>query len=341
MAAYIAIPLAAAAAGLIKILSDDKILQSVDVWNTYYHFTFVHTGQIDRLLLDNNNNTYITTYMYHSTGQRVPGVGHHYYYHGGYYITLTKSEDLIDNVKLYFYLCRVWWLWNTARHNDVYVKFSGQLFQSSENEIQTYHISISSYKTEIVAVRKRFSPGNSTQRNICGKLIDEFYRTRNTAVLLFGEPGGGKSFTARVLKKILESEGRAATNVLLFDDFNPSAAGVDIIDVALQKARPETPVILVIDEIDKHFQKVNSNNNQNIHGRVTYTDSKQSFNNMLDTIRSINDVILIGTSNLDFESLQSQYGTFIRHGRFDHLIEVFKNGGSRNYPHDSDHDKIE
>jgi len=312
---------------IAKLLEPD-FLRSIDFWNSYHEFSSSLTAQIDQILLA-APAAEITTQLHTDNGHQVPGLGRHYYYGtttltDGYYITFYKFRRESERQVEYYYECTVWWLWSATNYQRTFDEFITKLHQTSTGQVEVLHISTASYKTEVVTIRKTYHPPTPTQMSICNDILREYQRTGNAAVLLTGAPGTYKSSTARVLKKQYEHR-YPGSRVLLYDNFNPSATGVDIVNIALQQARTDVPVIIVIDEIDIHFSKALQSATANVHGRTTYTDDKQSFNNMLDTIRSVSNVMLIATTNVPYDTLLERgYGVFIRSGRFDDIMEVMQ-----------------
>tara|TARA_A100001015_G_scaffold216777_1_gene243475 strand:+ start:2625 stop:3110 length:486 start_codon:yes stop_codon:yes gene_type:complete len=151
--------------------------------------------------------------------------------------------------------------------------------------------------------------------------------------------GVGKSYTGELLKKYLENKDintHLNTFVQLFIDFNPSTPGLDIDTVVLSKASRESPVIIIMNEIDQIYEQVFQTSSR-YESRTSHTDSKVSFNNMLDTISRTPYIITVFTTEkspeylLKFNGSNSTYDyrPFFRQGRVDFFIRMTYSGSTR------------
>lgn len=307
--------------GIAYIYTQDDIYFKMNWWDKIYTFPVGYTDIIDSILIREGN---IINRI--PVGQNIytPGLGYHYYPYHGYWITLQKRET-DDEDKRPYYRCYVWNLTSKDNYDKTYRHFEKTIFELDPNKVETIHISGAGFKTTTTSVYKLCSSEQPTQTFVLNEIMKQYTEHHNTAFLLTGAPGTRKSYTARLLKKRLdEIYGPGASK--LYDDFNPSAIGVDITEVALKYAAATSPVIIVIDEVDKCFEETRIVK-QNIMGKTSYTDNKHTFNNLIDTIRSINNVILLMTSNVPYDKLMEceENHSYLRTGRIDHIINMEMN----------------
>ena len=147
-------------------------------------------------------------------------------------------------------------------------------------------------------------------------------------VVLSGKPGVGKTYVARLLKKHIESEYMRMhpqetnhVNVRLYEDFNPGSIGVNVKTMVLEHADKYTPVILIINEIDKYYDEVN-NPVQSFDSRLKHTRDVGTFHNMLDDIDSKKNVIAIFTTEKENIGEIESYRSFMRPGRVDLIVNM-------------------
>jgi DNA polymerase III delta prime subunit len=118
--------------------------------------------------------------------------------------------------------------------------------------------------------------------------------------LCSGRPGVGKTMTAKMLTMKLSG------TVCL--EFNPSKPANTLFSII--SACPPTeknPLILVIEEVDKVFDHF-GNQQPDCHATfVTQVRDKDDWNNLLDYVCSIDNVVLLMTTNLTMPELTSKY----------------------------------
>ena len=174
---------------------------------------------------------------------------------------------------------------------------------------------------------------HSNQKNALNIIMESYTDANNFNVntIICGKSGVGKSYTAMLAKRWIEEKYKN-TNVQLFDNFDPSAAGMEINKMVLQKATEETPVIVVINEIDNLYTEVHKDyDNRGGDPRFPHTKNRLSFHNMLDHIAGTKHVIAIYTTEKspeDIEKMQNTY-SFIRKGRVDFFIKMDENSSTR------------
>lgn len=116
--------------------------------------------------------------------------------------------------------------------------------------------------------------------------------------LFSGVPGVGKTMACKLLS--IELGG------ILCIDFNPSKPG-HVIQTIISAAPPSatTPLIIVIEEVDRIFEKFGTITEHK--KLVTQVTNKNDWNNMLEYIHSIENVVLIMTSNMTLQELSKKY----------------------------------
>jgi hypothetical protein len=116
--------------------------------------------------------------------------------------------------------------------------------------------------------------------------------------LFCGPPGVGKSMTTRLLA--------VNTNATLCSDFNPSKPANKLTAVisACQPVK-NNPMIIVIEEVDKVFARFG---NITEHNKFSIqVKDKDDWNNMLDFVGMVNNVVLVLTSNMSLVQLQRKF----------------------------------
>lgn len=324
-----------------------------DLRNIYQVISEDATSTIDLLLMNNNHSQLGQTSL--QLGNRLlPGLGYHYYYleHSENrsrlsswtrYITLIKkekdskgSQKQTQNINYYVLIF-------SSPNKDISEKFKQKLFSTEQNYIKAIHIDTSGYEVRETLVSRSCGTPQKHQQEAIQEIVNHWTDQKNihlnTKVILSGSSGVGKSYTGELLKKYLENRVDSLlpiSFIQLFIDFNPSTPGLDIDTVVLSKASLESPVIIIINEIDQIYEQV-FQSNRRYESRTSHTDSKVSFNNMLDSISRTPYVITIFTTEknpeyfLSFNGINSTYDyrPFIRQGRVDFFLRMTRNGSTR------------
>ncbi len=250
------------------------------------------------------------------------------YFHPYPYIGLYKKREIIGSSETYTYIA-----WVSPYNHNLINCFNNLIIDNSEKIINVFQIDTSTVEPQAIYVQKIYKEPTILQKLVINEIMDHWKDPRshnNTKVFLHGRSGIGKSFTSYGLKKEIETTYK--TNVMLYDDFNPSIIGVSIQKI-LANARKDMPVLIVMNEIDIAYHKVFSKE-QSFDPRGFYTKDKTSFNNLLDYISTIRYVIIIFTSEKSPEQLLNEnpnYGPFIRQGRIDMFIEMIPCGINRTF----------
>lgn len=196
--------------------------------------------------------------------------------------------------------------------------------KSDNNNITVLSIDTSGDRAKLIPTKKILYPPMRNQDLVKNIIIDRWNSANhfNIKVIIHGKRGIGKSYLGCILKRYIETT-RPLSCVRLYDDFNPTSIGVNIRTLALSTATKETPVIIIINEIDTVFNKV-LDPQEPFDPRLQHTRNKNEFHNMLDNIGLTPFVIAIYTTELSFEQIvkNNNYGSFIRPGRIDLFVEM-------------------
>lgn len=180
------------------------------------------------------------------------------------------------------------------------------------------------------------------QKTVVDRIVDDFNKGQhNVGTIICGSRGLGKSYIGMLVKRQLDmKKGRSC---LLFDDFDPTKAGVNIIKLALNHAKESCPVIVLINEIDTVYATA-LKDKPSCSLYSAHADSKLTFNNMLDAIRAVPYVIMIGTTEKSHAELtkdqtekshaelkkdqtdKDSWASFVRPGRVDFFVTMTKSG---------------
>ena len=164
-----------------------------------------------------------------------------------------------------------------------------------------------------------FKPFNY-QKNIIDK-IDNIYQNNPFNIcraLIWGEPGGGKSFIGKLLAQKYSSAYCFGIKLL-----NPGNPILDLWQTVLPSK--EKPLIIQIDEFDIIINKIHNNLEQNKPHqwlRTMITD-KQSYNTFLsEYLICLPHVIYLFTMNSDPKIINSLDSSYIRKNRIDLVMSL-------------------
>eukprot|EP01032_Pedospumella_encystans_P020746 gene20746-23560_t len=295
-----------------------------------YWYDFVHkyvrvsdefTRDIDNLLLLSKKTKVGTKFLFSST-LSLPDVGKHRYYSSeckfpGAFITLEKRSMVVGDSQAYFYLCIIF-----PGFTNIFREFTKDLFESIQGTAKVVSIDTSIFP-RLMSLNKICHPACLGQQQAIDAILHDYDQSpkKNIKVVIFGPVGTRKSYTARVLKKQLDTDRNIACR--LYDDVDPSMTGVNINTMALQHATETSPVILVIDEIDVAFKRAAEGKDSH-DPRIMHAKNKQTLNLMLDNVGDFRFVIAVYTTNKTRADLQAlpEYETFIRDGRVDMWLHM-------------------
>lgn len=303
-----------------------------DIYNYYYVFPEEYTDLIDSMLSDPQYGKLGVTKVM-SASRRIPHLGVHYYYRyrknerwwfSRNFIGLIKIEEDVGDQKVCYYMCFVS---PTYWGNKTFEVFGERIFKPNANTVRVVSIDLSQYAPRTMYLTKICRDPKPNQQQIIDFIMARWTPKNdyNVKTVICGTSGLGKTYTGMLVKKHIDN---AVPNVSvrLYDDFDPSAVGVNIKNLALKYASITTPVILVINEIDILYDKV-FNEEPTHDPREQHTKDKTTFNNMLDALASMQYVITIFTTEKSPEELYAnqQFRSFMRPGRVDFFVKMGKN----------------
>jgi ATPase family associated with various cellular activities (AAA) len=301
-----------------------------DFVNKYVSFPKEDTDLIDRFLVDSHPKHSEIGKKKIIGGGWIPDEGYHYYYfepvhqRGWFfncYIGLRKIKKTENNNVIYYYDG-----WIAPWNKDKIQRFADQLRIQQSNSVRTIAIDCSNMNAEKKHNVKSYKPPKGHQAVIIQRIINDWMdNDYNLKIFIHGKPGVGKTYTAYGLTKEIEKK-FPKKRVFLYDNFNPSATGVNVESLVLAEATDDTPVIIVINEVDVAY-RTTLKDQQFYDPRGSHTNSKTDFNNMLDTIAQKRNVIAIYTSEKSNNELLQEddsFKSFMREGRVDLFAKMTK-----------------
>ena len=320
--------------GFGSLINNEKYVKPIpnvpwyDIINSYTDFTEEYTNTIDQILINTCNSK--IQYKLVLPGNRVvPNIGFHEWYDCRTSNTLTLSKNnYADKGELpkYYYTLIYTDMWIYSKKDIAKYFIDNIIFKEDNGRVNVIRFENTDGNCKPIIVHTLYrSPLPNQQKAI--EIINKQYNDSNNfnvKTILCGKSGIGKTYTSVLLKRYLESK-MINTNVQLFENFDPSIPGYDINKHVLQYATEQSPVILVINEIDKLYHEVHEKMPLG-DPRTPHTKNKISFNNMLDNIANTKYVITIFTTEKSPEELQNEKINypFYRQGRIDFFIEVDK-----------------
>ena len=212
---------------------------------------------------------------------------------------------------------------NSVAQENLKNDFINIIFNKQKNQINTISIDTTSMLMETMIIQKKFnSIPQPNQLNALYSIYNHYKDNFNTKVIIYGNKGTGKTYLGKLIKNHLDSE--LFVESRLYDDFNPSSVGVNIKKIALKHANKDSPIILVINEVDKIYMDVIKNKTETYDTRGYHTKDISSFHNMMDDIADTNNVITIFTTEKSKKQLDENghYLSFFRRGRIDFFINM-------------------
>jgi hypothetical protein len=294
-----------------------------DFWNYYNSYTEIHNDYIDsfviskcqvnnRITLDHNKQvpavgTYTLRYK-DEAGTNLGSVG------------IIKSCKRINNRNVYSYQ-------TYSTNQPLLDRFTADLVTHARlgGEVEVMSIDTSGDTPTIVRLTRICKDMKPSQAMAIDEIIANWNENSdfNSKIMIYGERGLGKTYIGKLLKKYIERENPGVCP-LLFDDFNPSSIAVNINTMILQKSSEKNPVIVVINEIDRIYDKI-LNGQEAFDHRLQHSRNVQEFHNMLDNIGNKRHVIAIYTMEKNPHELRAEageYASFMRPGRVDYFIHL-------------------
>lgn len=287
-----------------------------------------HTNTIDNIIINNDKKFLISGIEYIEKDIVKPIDDIHYYCNDNilsrYYSCIKIIKYQIDKKnKISKYYINYY-------HSSVQIQlvqdFLSLIFEKQENQINTISIDTSSMLMETIIIQKKFNPvPKPNQINALHSIYNHYKENYNTKVIVYGKRGTGKTYLGKLIKNHIDK--KSFVNSRLYDDFNPSSIGVNIKKIALKYANKVSPIIIIVNEIDKIYMDVVKNKTHTYDTRGYHTKDISSFHNMMDDISDTNNVITIFTTEKSKEQLQENknYLSFFRKGRIDFFINMTEN----------------
>jgi len=155
--------------------------------------------------------------------------------------------------------------------------------------------------------------------DMANKLAEAVKEKKGQArIILSGPPGVGKSTSIRGLTLLM--------NAILVPTFDPTRKGFNIFNVQseLRMTGNTRMIIICIEEFDGILNRLNDDSK--ILDASAEVIDKASWNNMMDFLQYIPNIVVIMTSNLDFHALDAldlpHGGALLREGRITHRFEM-------------------
>jgi hypothetical protein len=298
-----------------------------DPINSYFSFSEVLTDMIDDLIIAQIKK--ISRKLVNEHQKSVPDCGTYPYSFKTsdnklLRVTLLKTiKKTENNKKFYIYNAR-----STKQKNlDKFIEYLKN--QIPEDKVEVVSIDTSDTTPKTIKLTKICGEPKDNQNKALDYILRHYNKENkfNTKIVISGTRGMGKSYVGRLLKKKLEKD-NPELNVLLYDDFNPSSIGVNINLVALKHAKKDTPVIILINEIDRVFDLV-MEEKEGFDPRLQHTRNRSEFHNMLDSIGDVPNVIAIYTTEMSDINEKEDYRSFVRKGRVDMFLKMSENDCTR------------
>jgi len=300
--------------------SSDK-LAWYDFWNYLYVFPEEYTELINNVLMNDSRAT-INSYILTGHNRKVPGEGCHKFKYAinsrwWQYITFEKKKGSDGNS--YYYLC-----YATRRGTSTLMGVANKVFTADNGLVRVISIDRSRQQGPFpLYLDKICGRERMHQTSAIDHILDNWGANKfNRKVVISGPRGSGKSYIARLLKKRIDNQTRISR---LYDDFNPMCPGLSVNLLVLQNAKSYTPVILLIDEIDISYKNATeSEMTIDQFGRFGHAATKQSLNEMLDSISDTMYVLAIYTTEKTPEELykNKEWHSFMRPGRVDFFLKM-------------------
>ena len=164
------------------------------------------------------------------------------------------------------------------------------------------------------------------QKVIIDNIIEYYDKNRNCIVILHGEKGMGKSMIPLLLAKVLSNRITDDDNMINYcDTYKPTDPG-DHFTGLYNHVLPtkHSPLIVVMEEFDTMINMIHNNIIKRHENTPTQIYDKSSWNQFFDRFdrKYFPWVILVMTSNMQPDYINSMDSSYIREGRVNLTFEV-------------------
>jgi hypothetical protein len=339
-----------------------QLLSRIDAGFLSYHISFEvakeFTDMVDVLLTDSSHGIMKSVILPNQT----PGLGYHYWYPidakkralcSQCYVTLKKNKMTNQNGEEYYY---TGYISPRSWGKEALESMTKRLLATTKSEIVVGNIVMKPWGASLVRSKHSLSPddkdGKLMQRSIMQNkgieyIMGKFFESQvdnvqnssqeeiinncilNNKVIICGEPNIGKSHMGYLIKQKLDRETK--TKAILIPSFDPSMNNVNIIDLILSRGSLHTPVIIVLNELDKVLNKIIEGKNYKP-GVYSHARDVNTWNDLMDTIHRTKYVFFVATTNKTPQELynmcnETNNARMIRKNRFDFYLHMYKNDG--------------
>jgi len=305
-----------------------------DFWNTWYSFPRQYTEIIDNMLITNSRVKVNHYELIGNSKTPLPNTLIYYYWKPineitgweklwcwWYYISFEKVEKKVGDDTYHHYMAYV-----GPNMGDIFKHAQEQIRLTEPTIVRTISIDTAQPLPKPI-FNKRYLHLHQFlgQARAIDHILGNYHEAShyNVKAIIHGPQGSGKSYTGYFLKKYMEQNDPNII-VQLVDNFNPSAVGVNIETFVLAHSKKECPIIIIVNEIDIIFREV-AIERPEYDSRLCHTKNKQTFNEMLDSIASVPNVIFIGTTTSSIDELRGLHDDMNNHlrvGRFDMFLNM-------------------
>ena len=280
-----------------------KFVLSVLTYIFFNEYVFTYESEVKKLDVYVTKRAYCTAIVTNRT-LRIPGDGYHFLFMNYRLIIVYKTSRHVERCEpkstYYFY---------TNQKNIDEIKAS----IASKNSIKyAWYQSTAPWRTTIDSVSCEL-PGkiNPQQSKICKLIYSEYKKSSKASVLLFGEPGAGKSSVGYFLVQyfIDRSNGQITPELMLGYNLTMKGCAFDFYNDYMYGGNP---LIIIVDEYDIAVKKALDANEEKGEFSCIAQD-KTKLLGFLDQVNLMKNLILIATTNAKKEEFEE---AFIRKGRF-------------------------
>ena len=266
----------------------------------------------------------VKAFQYAYNNKKIPDVGFYKYYTNKkkYSILIRKIKFTVNQKEIIKYIL---YFKYEQDFEDFCNTFSE--FVRKDNKLFAIYIDSSKDPPELKQREISCETVKNNQINVIDTSTTEWInsKNRNRKIILFGKPGVGKTYVGRLIANRLNKNYNIDTT--LFESVDPSIIGFNIPERVLSLAVDTKPVIMIINEMDKIYDKVYDDKEPYDH-RLQHSRNPVDFHNLLDAIGDKDNVLAIYTMESNPRDLikkDRRYYSFMRPGRVDLFIELTDN----------------